>query len=95
MSNISKHDLTLILLGVDPNGGIGEGIGGMTRLQKYLFLLDREEQVSPSGPGFEFKAYKAGPYSSKLYDDLEFLENLGSLEDFSSFPVPEIEIHLS
>jgi uncharacterized protein YwgA len=26
--------------------------------------------------GFEFKPYKAGPYSRKLYDELELLENL-------------------
>jgi len=79
--NISRHGLTLILLGLDPDGAISEGIGGMTRLQKYIFLLDEEEHVSPpSGQGFGFKAYKAGPYSSKLYDDLEFLENLGYIE---------------
>jgi len=80
MLNISKHALTLILLGLDPDGGIGEGLGGITRLQKYLFLLEKEENVFPSDQGFEFKAYKAGPYSSKLYDDLEFLENLGYIE---------------
>ena len=54
--------------------------GGITRLQKLLFLLEQEEGLSPIEGGYEFEAYKAGPYSPKLYDDLEFLENLGLLE---------------
>ena len=77
MTNISKHGLTLVLIGLDPDGNIGEGLGGITRLQKYLFLIEKEGGISLPVQEFEFKAYKAGPYSSKLYDDLEFLENLG------------------
>jgi hypothetical protein len=70
----------MLLLGVEPSGKISEGLGGITRLQKLLFLLEQEEGLVPSREGFEFAAYKAGPYSSKLYDDLEFLENLGLIE---------------
>lgn len=80
MPSIPEHQLTLLLLGLNPDGKIGEGIGGITRIQKYLFLIEKEEQITPSGHGYEFKAYKAGPYSSKLYDDLEFLENLGYIK---------------
>jgi uncharacterized protein YwgA len=78
-SSISTRDLLLLLLDAwapnQPNG-----LGGITRLQKLLFLLEKEEGLSPTNRGFEFKPYKAGPYSSKLYDDLEFLENLALLE---------------
>jgi uncharacterized protein YwgA len=80
MPSISRHNLTLLLLGVDAEGVVTEGLGGMTRLQKYLFLLEKERLIVPSGEGFAFEPYKAGPYSSKLYDDLEFLENLGYVE---------------
>jgi hypothetical protein len=75
--SISRRDLLLLLLGVDGKKAAAEGLGGVTRLQKLLFLLEKEEHVVPTGDGFSFEAYKAGPYSSKLYDDLEFLENLG------------------
>jgi len=92
MPNISKHALILVLLGLDPDGCVGDGIGGITRLQKYLFLLDKEEQFSLSGQGFEFKAYKAGPYSLKLYDDLEFLENLGYIETEITSAATEEEV---
>src|ERR1700737_2224795 len=80
MPEIGRRDIVMLLLGVDPSGEIAEGIGGMTRLQKLLFLLEKEEGLKPSGDGFSFVEYKAGPYSSKLYDDLEFLENLGLIE---------------
>jgi hypothetical protein len=72
----SCRDLLLLLVGLD-TGSVG--IGGITRLQKLLFLLAEEEGLRPTDGGYEFEAYKAGPYSPKLYDDLEFLENLGLL----------------
>lgn len=76
MANISRHQLLLLLLGIGEHGESIEGIGGTTRLQKFLFLLEKEEKFAPSKNGFEFSAYKAGPYSYKLYDELELLENL-------------------
>jgi len=80
MPEIDRRNVVLLLVGMNPGGEIGEGIGGITRLQKLLYLLEQEEHLTPTEGGFEFTAYKAGPYSSKLYDDLEFLENLGLLE---------------
>jgi len=79
MGHINRKDLILLLLGVGGKYETTEGINGITRLQKFLYLLEREEHLKPDENGFEFIAYKAGPYSAKLYDDLEFLENLGLL----------------
>ncbi len=80
MPEIARRDVVLLLLGIGPKGELAEGIGGITRLQKLLYLLENEAGLKPTDSGFEFAAYKAGPYSSKLYDDLEFLENLGFVE---------------
>ena len=81
MQAVSRRDLELLLIGVDPNSDeLDIGISGITRLQKLLYLLQHECNVVPRGDGFQFEAYKAGPYSSKLYDDLEFLENLGLVQ---------------
>ncbi len=77
-AEIGRLDLLLILLGSDEDS-LKAGVGGITRLQKYLFLLETEERVRPT-EGFGFEAYKAGPYSARLYDDLEFLENLGLIQ---------------
>lgn len=95
-ASIGRRDLLMLVVGLAAENRLDDAIGGITRLQKYLYLLDKEEGITPSGEGFEFEAYKAGPYSSKLYDDLQFLENLGLLEsevtaDVSELEVPEVE----
>src|SRR5438552_17942999 len=77
MASIGRRELLLLLIGVDPRGTTAGSISGLTRLQKFLFLLERQGHIVPTGTGFDFEPYKAGPYSSKLYDDLELLENLG------------------
>lgn len=59
---------------------IANGINGITRLQKFLFLLKYEDYIKKIDDGYQFEAYKAGPYSPTLYDDLEFLENLGLIK---------------
>lgn len=78
MTHITRRDLILLLLGVgDKEAG---RLGGITRLQKLIYLLQREEGFQPDGEGFEFEPYKAGPYSARVYDDLEFLENIGLIK---------------
>lgn len=72
MVEVGRKSILLMLLGVD-----GAGVNGITRLQKLLYLLEREEGLKIGEGGFAFTAYKMGPYSSKLYDDLELMENLG------------------
>lgn len=76
MTKMDTKSLILCMIGLEKDHLTGE-LGGITRLQKFLYLLENEEDIQLSNGGFEFKPYKAGPYSAKLYDDLEFLENLG------------------
>lgn len=79
MLTLGRRDLLLFLVGIGAEEGRSESLGGITRLQKLVFLLEKEERIVPTGDGFEFVPYDAGPYSSRLYDDLQFLENLGFL----------------
>lgn len=93
---IGRRDLELLLIGLGANDHLDNSLGGITRLQKYLFLLEREGGVTAAGKGFTFEPYKAGPYSSKVYDDLEFLENLGLLHsevtaNSTEWERPEVE----
>ncbi len=88
---ISRQSLLLLLLGTDDSGSTSAGIGGMTRLQKLLFLLWKEAGIEEVDRGFEFKAYKAGPYSRKLYDELELLENLGLIKSEDQGEATEAE----
>lgn len=78
LAHVSKQQLLMLLLGLDARGSVSEdGVGGITRLQKLLFLLWKEAGIQEVDRGFQFTPYKAGPYSRKLYDELELLENLG------------------
>jgi uncharacterized protein YwgA len=79
--SISKKNTLLLMLGTGRDEtNIANGINGITRLQKFLFLLENEDCIKKIGDGYQFEAYKAGPYSPTLYDDLEFLENLGLIK---------------
>ncbi len=92
MATIGRKDLLLLLVGLSREGTPDDQVNGVTRLQKLLFLLQEEAGLRPSGEDFEFTAWKAGPYSSKLYDDLEFLENLGLLEADTVAGATEAEV---
>ena len=91
MSTISKRNILLLMLGIGKGSDIANGINGITRLQKLLFLLENEDYIKKIEDGYEFEAYKAGPYSSTIYDDLEFLENLGLINAETSGVATEEE----
>jgi uncharacterized protein YwgA len=79
---LSRTDILMLLLGSGVTGRPShDAIQGTTRLQKLLFLIEQEAGIKATeGKDFEFSAYKFGPVSKELYDDLEKLENLGLLE---------------
>lgn len=74
-------DLILVLLyapGAD--GQPGEPINGITRLQKLVFLLNQgegPETVVAAAQAFEYQAFKMGPFTKQLYQDLDVLTSLG------------------
>jgi uncharacterized phage-associated protein len=88
VANLTRGQVLMMLLAAPgTRGKEGEAIQGTTRLQKLLFLIEREGHIKPTkGNDFEFTAWKFGPVSKELYDDLEKLENLGLLD---SEPVSE------
>ncbi|MGD2249837.1 MAG: DUF4065 domain-containing protein [Candidatus Methanofastidiosia archaeon] len=71
-------DLLLLLLYVPgASGEVGEPIIGITRLQKTLFLLVKETEIGKKfADELSFQAYKYGPFSSKLYDSINFLREM-------------------
>jgi uncharacterized protein YwgA len=88
---VSKQQLLLLLLGLDGPSVSTKGIGGITRLQKLLFLLWKEAGIQEVDSGFEFRPDKAGPFSRKLYDELELLENLGLVRSEAQGEATEAE----
>jgi len=76
---IARKTMLLALVGAGDTP-----VEGITRLQKYCFLAEREEGIEVSDEDFDFTKYHFGPYSPKLYDDLEALENYGLIETVST-----------
>ena len=74
-------DLILVLLyapGAD--GQPGEPINGITRLQKLVFLLNQgegPETIVAAAKEFQYQAFKMGPFTKQLYQDLDVLTSLG------------------
>jgi hypothetical protein len=73
----NRKDLLLLTLLADD----GASVVGVTRLQKYLYVLqeDRGWRARLTTP-YEFQAYDFGPFDDQLYADLDFLENLGLIQ---------------
>jgi uncharacterized protein len=69
---MEKDDIILLLLEAHKSP-----IVGTTRIQKLLFLIEKEKEIIPIDKSFNFEPYKYGPASKDLYDDLDFLVNLG------------------
>jgi uncharacterized protein YwgA len=75
---MTRSEILMQLLGAAGHAGPSTPIVGTTKLQKLLFLIEREEGIcATEGDDFDFTAYKFGPVSKELYDDLGKLENLG------------------
>ena len=72
----------LILLLYSPGvlSEFNEAIEGITRLQKLVFLLQQgkgPQELVEHAMQHQFKAYKMGPYSEKLRDEIEELRSAG------------------
>lgn len=84
----NRKDLLLLVLAAAD----GAPVVGVTRLQKYLFLLqEREHWKSKLNRPYEFRAYDFGPFDDQIYADLDFLENLGLIEKKPSGAEPAAE----
>lgn len=79
--DLGRKQMILLLIGLtEDSASSKQKLGGITRIQKLLFLLEKELGIVPSNSSFGFINYKKGPYSRELYDDLELLENLGFIQ---------------
>lgn len=79
----SSLDLLLVLLYASgQTAQTGEPIEGITRLQKLIFLLQQGKgpaSLVQQAMEYSFQAYKMGPYTRELDEDLSALTSLGFL----------------
>lgn len=89
---MDKRDLIISLIHSN-----GRPIVGTTRLQKLLFITKQEARIDVEDDKLKFEPYKYGPVSKELYDDLEFLVNIGFIKkskdssEFKQFNINDIE----
>lgn len=90
----NRKDLLLLILAARGPQKEAEPVIGVTRLQKYLYLLQEEhrwhEKFGLRNP-YVFEPYDFGPFDSQLYDDLELLENTHFITRDDGGPEPSIE----
>jgi uncharacterized protein len=80
-SAIETDDLVVLLLGSEGTAPPGR-IDGVTRLEKLIFLLERETPVGQwltERP--DFRSHRFGPFSSKIYQAVETLAAAGLIRD--------------
>jgi len=66
----------ILLLLIEKLGSISENKSGNTKLQKLLFLIQKESKYKIEN-GFTFTPYKFGPYSDEFFDVLGALNQKG------------------
>ncbi len=78
-STPDKIDLVLLLMAAPDSRGRISPLRGITRLQKLLYLVEKESDLDLSKldreDRFDFKAYKYGPFAKEVYEAVDFLEN--------------------
>jgi uncharacterized protein YwgA len=76
--NVFGSDLLLLLLyAPGPSGEKNEPIKGKTRLQKELFLAQKQLRDEGVSRPFSFMPYDMGPYSKELYNTIDWLVHKG------------------
>jgi uncharacterized protein YwgA len=72
---INRMDLLLLLLFADGRTGlINEPIEGKTRLQKELFLSQKNLKDNRVTKPYSFRPYIYGPYCKEIYSDIDWLK---------------------
>lgn len=89
---IEIDDAIVLLLGTSVSGDRGGEIRGITRLEKLIFLLEREtssDKWLDENAGFE--AYKFGPFSQRVYQAVDTLAAAQLITDSSSFTADDVD----
>lgn len=83
---IEIDDAIVLLLGSPASPGMPAGeIKGITRLEKMIFLLERETSSKNwLQQKADFEAYNFGPFSQKIYQAVDTLAAARLIEDSSS-----------
>jgi uncharacterized phage-associated protein len=79
---LDRQDILLLLLSALSGPSAKKPVAGVTRLEKMMFLLQKETAFSGKDRihDFNFEPWKFGPFSREIYEDLDLLASLGLVE---------------
>lgn len=77
---LDREDVILLILEANERVLRRSWLNGITRLEKLLFLLERETDFEGVGEFFCFEAHNFGPFSKEVYEAVEFLSNCELIE---------------
>ncbi|WP_124894593.1 hypothetical protein [Microbacterium sp. Y-01] len=85
-SKFEIDDAIVLLLGAPVPGAKPGEIRGVTRLEKLIFLLERETRAKKDwlSEDANFEAYNFGPFSQKVYQSVDMLAAAGIVLDSDS-----------
>jgi hypothetical protein len=82
---IETDDLVVLMLGApSPSGQQSGRIEGITRLEKLVFLIEKERAPKWLTENAGFVSHNFGPFSSKIYTAVDTLVAAGLLKDSGS-----------
>ena len=86
-------DLVLLLLAASTRWKRATNrINGITRLEKLLFLVDKEVHYRQAlDESFDFVPYHYGPYSKEVYEAVELLEEAGLIVEQRAFTDSDLD----
>lgn len=86
MTTIEVDDLIVLLLGAPTrNTTLQNQLQGITRLEKLIFLLERETSLNELiDEETDFKPYNFGPFSAVVYKAVGYLSGYGLIHDTAS-----------
>ena len=71
---LDREDIILLLMEANERILKKSTLNGITRLEKLIFLLDRETSFEGIARFFPFEPHNFGPFSKEVYEAVEFLE---------------------
>lgn len=77
---VDAEDVILLILEANERKLNKSIFRGITRLEKLIFLLERETDFSGVGDLFAFRAYNYGPFSKEVYSAIDFLSGYELIE---------------
>jgi uncharacterized protein YwgA len=77
---LDREDVILLILEANERVVGRHKLSGITRLEKLIFLLERETEFEFIGEFFVFEAHNFGPFSKEVYEAVEFLSSCDLIE---------------